>query len=231
VVVKTGDPIPSVAATRGEFRHLIEETIGAAWRGEFSSFDARTERPPHPRSAAAFVITGSSANVPNREAWMIETEAWLREVADTGTPVFGICFGHQILGQALGGEVKKNPRGREIGTIRVERLAEDPIFDGMPTSFEANATHVDTVAALPRGAVVLARSSLDDHQTVRFARSIYGVQFHPEIDADVMRKYLDARRGVLADEGLDAEAIAAAVTEARLARALLANFVRHVVGA
>jgi GMP synthase (glutamine-hydrolysing) len=229
VIVKAGDPIPSVAESRGDYTALIRESIGDAWRGSFASFDCRVEAPPNPSSAAAFVITGSSSNLPNRERWMLDVEAWLRDVVGSGTPVFGICFGHQLLGQALGGEVTKNPRGREIGTIRVERLADDPILEGIPTSFEANATHIDTVAKLPPGAVALARSSLDDHQAIRFTPAVYGVQFHPEIDADVMRQYIAAREALLVAESMDPVALGRRVTDATFARSILASFIRNVV--
>jgi GMP synthase (glutamine-hydrolysing) len=134
-----------------------------------------------------------------------------------------------MLAQALGGEVRKNPRGREIGTVRIEQLAGDILFDGIPPSFEANATHVDTVTALPHGAVGLARSSLDDHHAIRFSKVVYGVQFHPEIDAEVMRAYIDARREILAQEGIVPDVVAGAITEAELGRRTLRNFVRHIL--
>src|SRR4029079_6289460 len=116
VVIKTGEPVPKVAAERGQFADLIVGAIGDAFQGEYAVVDIRTEAPPDPRADALFVITGSAANVPHREPWMLRAEAWLREVVAARTPTFGICFGHQLLAQALGGEVQKNPRGREMGT-------------------------------------------------------------------------------------------------------------------
>jgi GMP synthase (glutamine-hydrolysing) len=230
VVVKTGEPVPPVLARRGEFAQLIQEAIGEAWDGGYACFDARTDAPLDPRDAAAFVITGSSANVPDRLPWMLRTEAWLRDVVGAGTPTLGICFGHQLLGQALGGDVQKNPRGREIGTIVVERTSDDPLFAGLEPSFVANATHVDSVVRLPSGATALARSSLDSHQAIRFAPACYGVQFHPEIDAEVMRAYIDARREILVGEGIDADALATAVTEGEPGRRTIKNFLVHVLG-
>lgn len=229
LIVKTGEPVPSVLERRGHFADLIMETIGEAWSGTYASFDARTEAPPDPRDADALVITGSAANVPDREPWMLSTEAWLREVVRLGVPTFGICFGHQILAQALGGEVQRNPRGREIGTIDVERHADDPVFDGIPASFTAHATHVDTVVRLPDSAVALAKSDLDDHHTIRFTETCYGVQFHPELDADVMRAYVEHRREILAAEGFTVDALHAAIAEETLGRATLHNFIRYVI--
>jgi GMP synthase (glutamine-hydrolysing) len=229
IVVKTGEPVPSVLQKRGQFQALIEATIGQQWQAGFASFDLRTEPAPAPEMAAAFIITGSAANIPDREPWMLRAEAWLREVVRVQIPVLGICFGHQMLAQALGGQVRRNPKGREIGTVRVERLADDILFDGAPGTFEANATHIDTVVALPPDAQVLARSHKDDHQAIRFSSVAYGVQFHPEIDRDVMRAYIDARRDILAEEGICADELSEQVQEAELAARTLRNFVRHIV--
>ncbi len=228
-IVKTGEPVPKIRERRGEFGDLIVETIGQAWSGGYSSFDARTDAPPDPRDVAAFVITGSAANVPHREEWMLQTEAYLREVVRQRVPTFGICFGHQLLAQALGGEVRKNPRGREIGTRNIQRIAHDPIFDGLPEVFKASVTHIDTVATLPQGATVLAKNDFDDHHAIRFTETCYGVQFHPELDADVMRGYVEHRWDTLASEGFVVEELHRTIEESEHGRRTLVNFVRHVM--
>ncbi|WP_441291939.1 glutamine amidotransferase [Sorangium sp. KYC3313] len=231
VIVKTGEPVPPVLERRGQFADLIEQTIGASWGGGYAAVDARTDELPAPGApeTAAFVVTGSSANVPHREPWMLRCEAWLRGVVHAGTPTFGICFGHQILAQALGGEVVRNPRGREIGRIRVQRRADDPLFDGLPSSFEAHATHVDTVGTLPERAVSLAFTELDDHQVIRFTSTCYGVQFHPEMDHDVIAGYIAWRREILQAEGHDVPALLAPIAPDQLGTRTLHNFIRHVV--
>jgi GMP synthase (glutamine-hydrolysing) len=229
VVVRTGEPVPRVRERRGEFHDLIRDAIGDTWPGRYEVVDVRAEdaTPPAPDAADAFVITGSAANVPDREPWMLRTEAWLREVVAAGTPTFGICFGHQILAQALGGEVQRNPRGREMGTVPVERRGHDPLFEGVPERFAANVTHVDSVVRLPPGAVSLARSALEDHHAIRFSETCYGVQFHPEMDAEVMRSYVEARREILDAEGFQVDAMLANVEEGVHGRETLRNFVRR----
>jgi GMP synthase (glutamine-hydrolysing) len=229
VIVKTGEPVPSVLERRGHFSAMIQKTIGDVWCHGYTEFDARSDGFPHPGDAAAFVITGSAANVPHREPWMLRTETWLRDVVREGTPTFGICFGHQILAQALGGEVIKNPRGREIGTIRIERRADDPIFHGLPSAFEAHVTHVDTVGTLPAGAVSLARSEIEDHHAIRFTNTCYGVQYHPEIDREIMTGYIEARRDVLHAEQFDVSSLIAAISDAELGKRTLHNFIEHIV--
>lgn len=230
-IVRTGEPVPPVRARRGEFHDMIQRAIGDAWAGAYDVVDARPEDAalPDPGSQAAFVITGSAAYVPDREPWVLRAEAWLREVVAAGAPTFGICFGHQLLAQALGGEVQKNPRGREMGTVEVEQLAEDPIFTGAPPRFLANVTHLDTVVRAPPGATVLARSAKDDHQALRFTATCYGVQFHPEMDGEVMRGYVEARREALDAEGFPVSAMLAEASDAEAGREALRNWVRLFV--
>jgi GMP synthase (glutamine-hydrolysing) len=163
---------------------------------------------------------------------MLRAEAHVRAIAAAEVPFFGICFGHQLVAQALGGEVKLNSRGREIGTVRVTRLAEDFLFDGgggVGSELFANATHKDTVARLPDGARVLASSALEPTQAFAVGRAIRCVQFHPEIDGDAMRGYVDARAHLIAEEGSDPEVIRARSVDAPEAEETLRNFVRHVV--
>ena len=234
VILKTGEPVPTVRERRGEFHDLIALAIGPAWQGAYGVVDARTDEPlpapGAPNGPAAFVITGSAASVPDRLPWMLRTEAWLREVVAAGTPTFGICFGHQILAQALGGEVQRNPRGREMGTMEIERVSADPLFAGLADRFQANVTHVDSVVRLPPGAEPLARSALESHQALRFAERCYGVQFHPEIDAEVMRAYVLARREILEAEGFEVEGMLARIAAGDAGRETLRNFVKRFLG-
>jgi len=224
-ILVAGNTVPAVAARRGDFDRWIREQTGDAWEGEWRSMDVRGDGPlPGPRDADAFVITGSSSSVTERAPWMLRAEALVREIVAARTPLFGICFGHQMIAQALGGEVTRNPRGREIGTVRVDRAAEDPIFASLPRTFDVHATHVDSVARLPEGARVLATTSLDPVAAFSVGARVKAVQFHPEFDADVIRGYLAARAEIIRGEGKDPEAILADVHENTRGRDILRNF-------
>lgn len=230
VVLVCGNTVPAIAERRGEFDRWIREQTGDAWRGDWVVQEARGTQPlPGPRDADAFVLTGSSSSVTERAPWMLRVEGLVRELVRARTPVLGLCFGHQILAQALGGEVVRNPRGREIGTVRVRRVADDPIFAGLPRSFDVHATHVDAVAKLPPGAEVLATTSLDDVAAFRVGAAVKAVQFHPEFDADVMRGYLRARAHLVRDEGGDPDALLARVHDGVRGRDVLRNFASRVV--
>lgn len=234
VVLRAGDAAAPVAARRGEFFSWIQREVGESWNGEWVEHDVRTDQPlPGPHDADGFIITGSSSSVTERLPWMLRTEALVRDIADAGSPLFGICFGHQLVGQALGGLVAKNPRGREIGTQTVRVLPHsplDPILDGLPGEFRANHTHVDSVVKLPPGARVLAETDLEPHAAFSIGDKVKCVQFHPEIDGDAMRGYVEARAHLIDAEGLDARAILERVADAPEGASTLRSFVRRVVG-
>jgi GMP synthase (glutamine-hydrolysing) len=229
VILVCGNTVPAIAERRGDFDRWIREQTGDAWRGEWLARDVRGTLPvPGPRDADAFVLTGSSSSVTERAPWMLRVEHRIRELVQARTPVLGVCFGHQLIAQALGGEVRRNPRGREIGTVRVQRLADDPIFAGLPRSFDVHATHVDAVVRLPPGAEVLATTSLDDVAAFRVGTAVKAVQFHPEFDADVMRGYLRARAELVRAEGGDPDALLARVHDGVRGRDVLRCFASRV---
>jgi GMP synthase (glutamine-hydrolysing) len=85
-------------------------------------------------------------------------------------------------------------------------------------------SHVDSVARAPAGARVLARTALEPNAALRFAERVWSVQFHPEFDASVMRQYVEARRDIIAGEGLDPDAMEAAADDAPFGAAVLRRF-------
>lgn len=225
IILVTGNTMPAIAAVRGDYDRWIREGTGDAWPGSWTVLDVRERSPlPGVRDADAFVITGSSSSVTERAPWMLRAEELVRGIAQAGVPLLGVCFGHQMIAQALGGEVRRNPFGREMGTLRVERVADDPIFAGLPRAFDMNGTHVDAVVKLPPHGEVLATTSLDPVAAFRVGPNVKAVQFHPEFDADVIRRYLGARTDVLRSEGTDPEELLARVHEGTRGKDVLRNF-------
>jgi GMP synthase (glutamine-hydrolysing) len=230
MILVAGSTVPAIAERRGDFDRWIREKTGDAWHGSWTVHDVRTTAPlPGPRAADAFVITGSSSSVTERAPWMLRAEALVRDIVSARVPLLGICFGHQMIAQALGGQVEKNPFGREIGTVRVRRVADDPLFAGLPRTFDVNATHVDAVVRLPPDAELLATTPLDPAASFRVGPRVKAVQFHPEFDADVMRGYVQARAHLIEREGLDPRGLQTAVHEGTRGRDVLRGFARSVM--
>ena len=210
---------------------MIRRAAGDAWRRPSIDIDLRTAGALPPASAmAAVIVTGSASSVTDREPWVLRGEEYLRHLVGERVPVFGICFGHQMLGQALGGSVERNPRGREIGTVEFRIVAPDPIFAAAKAPFLANATHVDSVTKLPPGTTVLATTEREPNAAVRFAEMAWGVQFHPEMDGDVVREYVKARREILKAEGLDPDALETSAKEGAAGTSTLVRFFESLRG-
>jgi GMP synthase (glutamine-hydrolysing) len=230
-ILQTGDPVASVAQSRGEFADFIRESTGEAWPGKWETHDVRTsDALPAIAGVGGFVITGSPSSVTERAPWMLRAEEYVRAIVAEKVPLLGICFGHQLLGQALGGHVAKNPRGRELGTVVVERRPAtdvEVIFTGLPRIFDANASHIDSVVRLPSDARVLASTALEPNASFAIGEHAWGVQFHPEFDGDIVRGYVHARADRMREEGLDPAAAHARANDATYGREVLRNFARE----
>jgi len=225
-ILVTGDPVPRAAALSGSFPDMIRRVAGEAWTGPWTTLDARASG-DWP-ALSGLIVTGSSASVTERAPWMLAAEARLRAQVAEGLPVFGICFGHQLLGQALGGVVVQNPAGRQIGTVAAEVGADDVLLDREQRPFRVNTSHRDVVGVLPPGARVLGRTPKDPHAFVRFGERVFGVQSHPEFDAVVMRAYVEERREILTGEGFDVDAVLAEIDDAVPGASILRRFVELV---
>jgi GMP synthase (glutamine-hydrolysing) len=229
LILETGQPTPSLRRYGG-FPHWIRVAAGLRADDTVAVNVEEGEPLPSRERFAGALITGSAAMVTERRDWSERSAEWLREAAHAGLPLFGICYGHQLLAHALGGEVGYHPAGREMGTVELELHAhagDDPLFAGLPNAFPAQATHLQSVLRAPDGATVLARSVHDACHAFRWGANAWGVQFHPEFSTAHMRGYVHAKREALAGEGQCAWRMARGVSATPHARRVLRRFVRH----
>ncbi len=239
LVVKAGHVLPPVVAALGDYDRWFARSLRPE-RCAFRIVEVHLGEPLPARAAGfdAVVVTGSPRSVTEREAWMRRTGSWLLEAAEHRVPVLGVCFGHQLLAEALGGRVRKSPLGREIGTVRCALTPAgrvDPLFDGVPPLFEAQATHEDEVAEEPPGVEILASSDASRVQAFRAGPFVRGVQFHPELDAATMRAIAESRVPQLERDARErggdprdrVRAVLAGIRETPHARRVLDNFVER----
>ncbi|MCD0505195.1 glutamine amidotransferase [Bordetella petrii] len=227
LILHTGDPDSILRQSHGDYAQMLRHAAGLEPEAVHvvRAFDGET--PLAPAAYRAALVTGSPAMVTDREPWSEQAANWLRQAAGLGLPMFGVCYGHQLLAHALGGKVGYNALGRELGTQAIECLpaaAGDALMAGLPVTFPAQLLHAQTVTQLPEGAVTLARSALDAHQLVRLAPRIYSSQFHPEFGPEFMRDHLLRYETDYAREGLDAAALADALGPTPTAASLLRRF-------
>lgn len=231
VILMTGHTFDALRTRRGDFDAWF--AAGAGWPlDRFEVVDAVTGPLPDPRGVDGVIVSGSAATVHERDPWSVRAGAWLAESASAGVPILGVCYGHQLLADTLGGEAGRNPNGREIGVAIVRRLADDPLFEGLPDAFPVIATHVDAVLRPPPGARVLAANENTAVQALALGANVRSVQFHPEMDADMIRQYLTHRAALVdAERGPGtAERLLAAAHDIDTGPRILANFFRNWLG-
>tara|TARA_Y100000590_G_C15671504_1_gene996423 strand:+ start:1162 stop:1854 length:693 start_codon:yes stop_codon:yes gene_type:complete len=151
----------------------------------------------------SWIITGSKYSVYDNLEWIKLIKPFIKEIAATNKPILGICFGHQLLAEVLGGKVEKNPKGWELGSYNIELTdagKENILFDGIDDNEVFYESHQDAVLELPNNSISLAKS-MKSNQSFLYGDNVYGVQFHPEFSWNVTRKLMDIRinKGIKVD--------------------------------
>jgi GMP synthase (glutamine-hydrolysing) len=160
----------------------------------------------------AAIITGSALHLWQRQPEAIRQVEVARAIYRAGIPFFGSCWGIQVAAVAAGGDVQRNPRGREMGFARkITRNAEGrahPLLAGRPDVFDAPCSHLDEVAVPPPDSTILASNAISHVQAAEFRHAggtFWGVQYHPEYTLGDLAFLIDRRMGTLIEEGFFAD--------------------------
>nr|WP_298414655.1 gamma-glutamyl-gamma-aminobutyrate hydrolase family protein [uncultured Halomonas sp.] len=155
------------------------------------------ELPTDVDAVDAWLTTGSKHGVNDGDEWIEALCGFVRELWEAGKPLVGICFGHQLIAKALGGEVVKSERGWGVGMSfnRLTQRAEwmEPWQEGL----DLVVSHQDQVARLPEGAVVLAESNFCPFYVIQVGETFLGVQGHPEFTKTYSADVMAMRQGVI----------------------------------
>jgi GMP synthase (glutamine-hydrolysing) len=143
----------------------------------------------------ALVVMGGAmgANDDATSPWLTPVKELIRVAAHDALPTLGICLGHQLAAVALGGEVRPNPAGRQFGLVEVgwEPAAHvDELFSTVATARRGPHWNDDIVTRLPDGAQLMALAPTGEIQAARHAPTVWGVQWHPEVDEPLFRGWL-----------------------------------------
>jgi GMP synthase (glutamine-hydrolysing) len=204
LIIKTGSTLPGLKSRKGDFENWIMTGMRVS-ADEVTVVDVTAGEPLPPNGAfAGVVVTGSHSMVTEHTRWSEGVARWLALEVAAETPTLGICYGHQLLGYALGGTVEENPLGWELGTVEIkleEPAARDELLGGFDTAIKVQSSHTQSVTRLPRKAIRLASSSRDANHAFRVGRTVWGVQFHPEFDCEIVQTYIEHCRKQLIAEG------------------------------
>jgi GMP synthase (glutamine-hydrolysing) len=231
IIIKAGSTFTSLKDTAGDFEDWVISGCGLS-ADTFSVIHiTENEALPAIDSISGVIITGSHAMVTDQESWMQTLASWIPMLLDRSIPLLGICFGHQLLAQAMGGYVDYHPQGLEIGTVAIALTKEgqqDLLLGSLPGKFLAHTTHEQTVIQLPVNAVKLAENLFEAHHAFRLGDKAWGVQFHPEFTADIMKIYAREEDDSLLAKNYDIKALEATICNTDEANALLKKFMTIV---
>jgi GMP synthase-like glutamine amidotransferase len=145
------------------------------------------ELPEHPAADELYLITGSNNAAYDTLPWILSLQEWIRMAAKQQVPLVGICFGHQVIAQALGGRVERYAGGWGVG-IRESKVLDDEMRAYFPDGrMRLICNHHDQVMELPEGATPLATSNFCRYEGFRIGHHILTFQGHPEFTVDYER--------------------------------------------
>ncbi|WP_394740763.1 type 1 glutamine amidotransferase [Natronococcus roseus] len=206
------------ANTTRNFRRELDASL--------AEFDITQGELPETYAFDGAVVTGSRTSVYWDEEWIDATKEWVDEAIARDVPFLGICWGHQLLADVLGGTVE-DMGAYEVGYSGIEHSGESRLFEGISSEFTAFTSHADEVSALPAGAEPLAENDYSNHG---FRKDrVFGVQFHPEYDQRTARELV--HRKELSDERRDS--VLAEITDENYrsaceAKLVFENFLEYV---
>lgn len=243
--ILTGDP----ALRQQEIKIMGGETYAEQMRNalglrpkNFLAIDASRGQFPDLRHYRAVVIGGSYEDpVRGKEKpWMKKVYRYIRRVGKNGIPLLGVCGGLQFTVRALGGNVIYNPKGRELGNVRIRLTPagqRDWLFAGTPPSFIAQLSHTCMAEKLKPGWRRFAKSRQCAIQAIAIGDRIRLVQFHPEMTARQLKAIVRMRKAQLIQEGFVGDAhefrrfFASIRSTDRIGKKILQNFICRLANA
>lgn len=214
------------AHVRGGYREMFAALLPEAG---FAYYEAHRGRLP--RSAdecEAWLCTGSKYSVYDPHDWIDALARFIKELKVAKAPFVGICFGHQMLAHALGGEVAKATHGWGVGVLPLEVVKNEPWMSPVKPVVRIQHMHQDQVQRLPPGSVLLGRSPHCEVGMFRVGDTMLGIEGHPEFTPEFAEALIRARRERIGAEKSDA---ALATVAQPNDGPLLGRWIRNFLGA
>jgi GMP synthase-like glutamine amidotransferase len=188
-ILETGVPPEPLADEFGSYPDMFARLLGPGF--EIYTFDVEKGELPERGAHGAYLVTGSPAGVYDPLPWIAPLMEFIRS-AD-GAKMIGVCFGHQVMAQALGGEVIKSPKGWGAGLHRYEVVHPQRWTNG-EREVAIPASHQDQVVRQPPSTQVVARSGFTPFAALAWKdRPAISFQFHPEFSVGYAKALIEKR--------------------------------------
>jgi GMP synthase-like glutamine amidotransferase len=189
-ILETGRPPGALEQQFGDYPTMFARMLGPEFAIERYDVEAG-ELPDDPQAHPAYLITGSPAGVYDHLPWIAPLEQFVRAANDS--KMVGVCFGHQVMAQALGGEVVKSEKGFGAGLHRYTVARQEPWMD-RAENIAVPASHQDQVVVQPPNTEVVARSDFTPFAALAWTdRPAISFQFHPEFAPDYAKALIEHR--------------------------------------
>ncbi|MCO1335573.1 gamma-glutamyl-gamma-aminobutyrate hydrolase family protein [Microbulbifer sp. OS29] len=204
-ILKTDDVRKELVSEFGEYPEMFADLLrGQDPTLEFSTYEVQHgQYPSDIDDVDAYLITGSKTGVYDSKSWVSPLMDFVRKLHDQHKPTIGICFGHQLIAQALGGRAQKSDKGWGLG-VHTYEMQETPSWMSEPkTEFSLLVTHQDQVDELPPGGRVLASSEFCPMAMVQVDDHMLSFQAHPEFSKPYSTSLMQLRREAFGEQVVD----------------------------
>lgn len=201
-ILKADSVLPQFQREFGEYPDMFVARLAANSESEvsFHSYDVEhLEYPENLDDCDGYVMTGSKKSVYDDEPWIHHLEEYVRVLHRAKKPLVGVCFGHQMVAQALGGTTQPATAGWGVGVHTNQLVSQQDFMEPPLEAFRVLVSHKDQVTALPDGAVKLASSGFCPNAMYQVDDHILCIQGHPEFIKDYSRSLMLLRREILGE--------------------------------